>query len=209
MVPIPLSASTLNAFRCDSPFHQMQVPLGNLLWQPHLPSQQLAFKVLKRCRLAFLSHRIPHGRVDGSGKDTVDSGRSEVDGEASGDALCCAGGMVSACACGRVWGGQGCLLRRIRPFQLQRPSPWEACRRRYPDSREISSTHMSGLPIDCITYRGNGDASIPASIFHLGMRKLDDPKSSPEPDLERLPTWIRHSMTLINELDLLPCNHRY
>lgn len=43
--------------------------------------------MLKRRRLAFRAHGIPHGGVDGTGENAVHPGRSEVDGEAAGDAL--------------------------------------------------------------------------------------------------------------------------
>jgi hypothetical protein len=62
--------------------------------------------VLERCRLAFLSHRVPHGSVDGSGENTVDSGWGEVNSESSGNALVAEGGMVSACTFERVCGGR-------------------------------------------------------------------------------------------------------
>lgn len=71
----------------DLPLHKIQIPLGDLLWQADFTRQQLVFVVLEDGLLPLGWHGIPHGGIDGSGDDAIDTSGREVYSKTASNAL--------------------------------------------------------------------------------------------------------------------------
>ena len=71
----------------NPPLHKKQIPLGDLLRQTDFTRQQLVFVVLENRLLSLGRHSIPHGGINGSGNDAVDTSGREVYSKPTSDAL--------------------------------------------------------------------------------------------------------------------------